>query len=94
MVIDKGRIDAARHAAASAGTDALLITPGPDMRYLTGYDAVALERLTCLVISASGTPALVAPDLEVPAAEASPLGGLGLSIHGWGETEDPYALVA
>jgi Xaa-Pro aminopeptidase len=92
--IDRARIDAARDAAAAAGTDALLITPGPDLRYLTGYDAVALERLTCLIISATGDSSLVAPRLEVAAAQASPLGDLGLSIHAWGETDDPYVLVA
>ncbi len=37
---------------------------------------------------------MVAPGLEVPAAQASPLGSLGISIHGWTETDDPYALVA
>jgi Xaa-Pro aminopeptidase len=94
MTMDSRRLDAARDAAAAAGTDALLITPGPDLRYLTGYDAVALERLTCLVVPAAGEPCLVAPTLEVPAAQASPLGTMGLPVHGWGETEDPYELVA
>jgi Xaa-Pro aminopeptidase len=93
-VTDPERITAAQLAAADAGTDALLITPGPDLRYLTGYDAIALERLTCLVIPANGDAQLIAPGLEVPAAEASPVGKLGISIHGWAETDDPYALVA
>ena len=94
LKIDGARVAAVREATAAAGVDALLVTPGPDLRYLTGYDAVALERLTCLVVSASGESALVAPRLEVAAAEASPLGSLGLAIHPWGETDDPYALVA
>ena len=90
---------ARRLAAAAAGArgrslDALLITPGPDLRYLTGYDAVPLERLTCLVVPATGEPTLVAPALERAAAEASPLGALGVTIETWGETDDPYALVA
>jgi Xaa-Pro aminopeptidase len=93
-MVDDHRIAAARSAAVDAGIDALLITPGPDLRYFTGYDAVALERLTCLIIPASGAPCLVAPQLEVAAAQASPLGGLDLKIHGWAETDDPYALVA
>lgn len=74
--------------------DALLVTPGPDLFYLTGYRAIALERLTCLVVPASADPVLVAPRLEVPAAQASPLGELGVPIQGWAETDDPYALVA
>ena len=88
------RLARAQALAAAQGIDALLITPGPDLRYLVGYDAVPLERLTCLVIPAHGDPVLVAPRLELLAAEASPVGRLGLALEGWGETEDPYALVA
>jgi Xaa-Pro aminopeptidase len=91
------RIDQAAAAASEAGLTALLLTPGPDLRYLTGYDAHQLERLTCLVVPAglSGPPPfLVVPRLELPAAQASPAGGLGLEIIPWDETDDPYALVA
>jgi Xaa-Pro aminopeptidase len=70
------------------------VTPGPDLTYLTGYRAIALERLTCLVVPSSGDPVLVAPGLEVPAASASPLGQLDISIQGWAETDDPYAMVS
>jgi len=89
-----GRLTAAAEAAGAAGLDALLLTPGPDLRYLTGYDAHQLERLTCLVLPAQGDPALLVPSLEFPAAQASPAAGLGLEIIGWDETDDPYALVA
>jgi Xaa-Pro aminopeptidase len=89
-----GRLTAAAEAAGAAGLAALLLTPGPDLRYLTGYDAHQLERLTCLVLSAQGDPVLLVPNLEFPAAQASPAGGLGLEIIGWDETDDPYALVA
>ena len=80
--------------AAEEGWDALLITPGPDLRYLAGYDAVPLERLTCLVVPAAGDPVLVAPLLERPAAAASPVGSAGIEIRTWGETDDPYRLVS
>ncbi len=92
--VDARRLDAARDAARAADVDALLVTPGPDLIYLTGYDAIPLERLTCLVVPREGKASLVAPGLEVPAAEASPIGAMGLSIHGWAETDDPYRLVA
>ena len=81
-------------ATGTAGLDAVLLTPGPDLRYVTGYDAHQLERLTCLVVPAAGAPFLVVPRLEVPAAQASPAGALDLEIVGWDETEDPYSLVA
>jgi Xaa-Pro aminopeptidase len=88
------RLSLARKAAADAGLDALLISPGADLRYLTGYHAHVSERLVCLAVPVQGEPFLVVPELEQPAAEASPLGGLGIDIIGWGETDDPYAVVA
>jgi Xaa-Pro aminopeptidase len=86
------RLDRARAATAAAGIDALLISPGPDLAYLTGYDAKPLERLTCLVLPADGDPRLVAPGLEEPAALASPVATLGIEVVPWQETDDPYAL--
>jgi Xaa-Pro aminopeptidase len=88
------RMSRAKEAAAAAGLDAVLVTPGADLRYLTGYDAVPLERLTCLVLQASGDPVLVVPALERPAAEASPAAATGVDIIDWPETDDPVALVA
>jgi Xaa-Pro aminopeptidase len=81
-------------ATGAAGLDALLLTPGADLRYVTGYDAHALERLTCLAVPADAAPFLVVPRLELPAAHDSPAGALDLEIVGWDETDDPYALVA
>jgi Xaa-Pro aminopeptidase len=89
-----GRLAAAAAAAGEAGFGALLLTPGPDLRYVIGYDANQLERLTCLAIRADGDPFLVVPRLELPAAQASPAGSLGLEMIPWDETDDPYALVA
>src|SRR5580700_8076111 len=71
------RLAAVAEAVRSAGLGALLLTPGPDLRYVTGYDAKQLERLTCLVLPAQGDPALFVPRLELPAAQASPAGPLG-----------------
>lgn len=88
------RLADAAAAAAGAGLDALLLTPGPDLRYVIGYDAHALERLTCLAVPAAADPFLVVPRLELPAAQASPAGRLGLEMIAWEETDDPYALVA
>jgi Xaa-Pro aminopeptidase len=89
-----GRLAEVRAATAAVGLDALLLTPGPDLRYVTGYDAHQLERLTCLVVPAAADPALVVPRLELPAAQASPAGALGIELTAWDETDDPYALVA
>ncbi|MGW9507462.1 M24 family metallopeptidase [Embleya sp. NPDC055610] len=88
------RLGRAQKAAADAGLDALLVSPGADLRYLTGYEALPLERLTCLVVPVAAEPFLVVPGLERPAALASPAGALGIDVLGWAETDDPYALIA
>ena len=68
------RIDAAISAAEKAGLDALLITPGPALTYLTGYRALPLERLTCLLLTPGLAPVMVVPRLEAPAALAASTG--------------------
>ncbi|MGH8867149.1 MAG: M24 family metallopeptidase [Actinomycetes bacterium] len=88
------RLARAAAATADAGVDALLVSPGADLRYLTGYEARPLERLTCLVVPAAGEPFLLVPRLEKPAAEASPVSRLDLEVVAWDETDDPYAAIA
>jgi Xaa-Pro aminopeptidase len=88
------RLGRAQEAVAGSGLGAVLLTPGPDLRYVTGYDAKQLERLTCLVVPAAGESFLVVPRLELAAAQASPAGDLGVEMVPWDETDDPYALVA
>jgi Xaa-Pro aminopeptidase len=83
----------ARTAAAvrDAGVRGLLIGVGPELEWLTGYDAKALERLTLLVVPAEGDPSIVVPRLEVAAAEAAPAIGDGaVRVLPWAETADPY----
>ncbi|MBE1536250.1 M24 family metallopeptidase [Actinomadura algeriensis] len=88
------RLGRVREATARAGLGAVLLTPGPDLRYVTGYDALPLERLTCLVVPASGDAFMMVPRLELPAARESPAGGLGVEFVPWDETDDPFALAA
>ena len=88
------RLTAAAGLTAGAGLDALLIGVGSDLRYLTGYPAMALERLTMLVVPARGAAFLIAPRLEVSSARACPAvaGGL-IEVVTWDETEDAIALL-
>ncbi|MGY1761517.1 M24 family metallopeptidase [Geodermatophilus sp. SYSU D00779] len=88
------RVHAARQVAAEAGVDLLVVTPGSDLRYLCGYSAHAMERLTALAVPRRGEPFLVVPRLEAPMVDASPAGGLGLEVLAWDETDDPFALLA
>ena len=87
---------AARRARAAArcreaGVAALLLAPGSDLTYLSGYRIFSSERLTCLVLASDGTTTLVVPELEAPRATvAAP----DLQQATWAEIADPYALVA
>lgn len=74
-----------------AGVAALLLAPGSDLAYLSGYRMSSSERLTCLVLSNDGSATLVVPELEAPrAAAAAP----DLARATWSETADPFALAA
>ncbi len=88
------RVHAARAVAAELGVDVLVLTPGSDLRYLCGYDAHAMERLTALVVPRSGEPLLVVPRLEAPMVGAGPAGALDLEVLAWDETDDAFALLA
>jgi Xaa-Pro aminopeptidase len=88
------RLGKVAEATKAAGLSAVALTPGPDLRYVTGYDAHQTERLTCLVVPATDRPFMVVPRLELPAARASGAEKLGLDLIAWGEQEDPYELVA
>ena len=59
------RLAAAAAATADAGLAGLVITPGYDLRYLVGSRAQTFERLTALVVPASGDPTVVVPRLEL-----------------------------
>ena len=88
------RLERAVEQMRAAHLDALLITPGPDLRYLVGSAAQSFERLTCLVITADGaTPTVIIPKLELAALADSAAGELGLRIVDWVDGVDPYQLV-
>src|SRR3981081_4198567 len=88
------RRDAPRSPAAKADTDALLIAPGSDLRYLIGQAGGSFERLTTLVVPAEGAPALVVPKLEAPGYADIPLDELGIEVLTWVDGDDPYRLGA
>ncbi|GLZ31643.1 dipeptidase [Lentzea sp. NBRC 105346] len=89
----KARLTRTTNAAAGAGVDALLISPGSDLRYLIGAGGESFERLTCLVLPVDGTPVLVVPKLEQPGYAGIPTDELGVQVVTWVDGEDPYALV-
>ncbi|WP_436533144.1 aminopeptidase P family protein [Actinoplanes sp. HUAS TT8] len=84
------RMERAVAQATSAGLTGLLVTPGPDLTYFTGYRPTAItERITMLVLDADHDPHLILPVLERGDA-----GGVPLAITDWSDGTDPYAAVA
>jgi Xaa-Pro aminopeptidase len=80
-------------AVDEAGLGGLLVTPGANLGYLTGYAPMPLERLTMLVLAAGRDPVMIVPMLERPSALASPARER-IEIVGWTDAEDPYAMTA
>lgn len=85
------RLERVREAMGAAGVDALLLSLGADLPWLTGYEAMPLERLTMLVVPASEPPTLVVPRLEAPRVEPDPD---VFEVRPWAEGDDPVAIVA
>ena len=85
------RLERARQAMRAQGVDVALLSLGLDMPYLTGYNAMPLERLTMLVLPANGDAVMVIPRLEAPRVKPMPN---VFSLHPWNETDDPVAITA
>lgn len=84
------RLDRVRSRMAELEVDVVLLSVGPDLPYLTGYEAMPLERLTMLVVPREADATLVVPRLEAPRVVERP----HFTLLPWDETEDPIDLVA
>ncbi|MER5948757.1 aminopeptidase P family protein [Streptomyces sp. NPDC001904] len=90
----QARMDRAARSAADAGLAGVLVAPGPDMVWLTGYHVPAdTERLTLLVLAAGQRPTLVVPTLEAPDA-AKAAGADAMTLRDWTDGKDPYDVTA
>jgi Xaa-Pro aminopeptidase len=77
----------AQAAMARLDLNCLIVSPSADLVYLTGYDALNMERATLLVLPRVGAPFFLVPMLEAPKARsASP----EIEVCAWGDTEDPW----
>lgn len=91
----RDRLERAARVARRAGLDALVVGTGPDMRYLIGSRAESFERLTAIVVPASGgSPSVVVPRLELASLQDSAVAELELPVRDWVDGVDPHALVA
>ncbi len=91
MAISPQRMERVRRAMARHDLDVLLLSVGADLPWLTGYEAMPLERLTMLVLPRDGQATLVVPGLEAPRVTERPE---LFDLRPWAETDDPTAIVA
>jgi D-alanyl-D-alanine dipeptidase len=81
-----GRVQRAAEALRGRQIDALLITPGADMTYLTGFEhGHAGERLLAFVLRADGSFAWISPAMNVRQIDSHGLGGG--EVRGWTDAE-------
>ena len=74
------------------GVDVCLLSVGPDLPWLIGYEAMPLERLTMLVVPPRRDPdPRRSPASRRPGWSRSPRSS---RVRPWGETENPVAIVA
>jgi len=85
------RLARVREQMSIAEVDALLLSVGADLPYLTGYEAMPLERVTMLVVPRDGEATLVVPRLEAPRVVEQPD---VFTVVPWDETDDPLARIA
>jgi Xaa-Pro aminopeptidase len=85
------RLARVRASMAEQGVDVLLVSVGADLPWLTGYEAMPLERLTMLVLPVDEQATLVVPRLEAPRVRNRPE---AFVLRPWEESEDPVAIVA
>jgi Xaa-Pro aminopeptidase len=82
------------NSADEKGLAGVIVTPGPDLVWLTGYQPTAItERLTMLVLSSDNEPTLLVPVLERPDAEAA-AGADSVSLVDWEDGTDPYEIAS
>ena len=72
----------------------MLVAPGPDLAYFTGYMPVAItERLTLLALQKGRAPTMITPSLERPDAEGAPSAGT-IELIDWVDGTDPFPAFA
>ncbi len=85
------RLARARQAMAERGIEVLLCSLGADLPWLTGYEAMPLERPTVLVLPVDDVATLVVPRLEAPRVREDPE---LFDLRAWSEGEDAVQVVA
>lgn len=85
------RLSRVRERMSEIGADALLLSYGGDLPWLTGYVAMPLERITMLVVREGEHPVLLVPALEeARVVRHDELFG----VKPWTDSENPLDIVS
>src|SRR5947208_16522824 len=80
------RLARAAAAMSAAGVDVLVLCPGADQFYLSGFEhGHAGERLLALVVKRDGSSHWIGPAMNVPQVEAH--ASAGQSVRAWTDAE-------
>ena len=82
----------AQRLMSSAAVDALLVEPGPTMKYFTNIDWGRSERLFALMLPQRGDALFICPAFERALAESKIADKFKVRV--WQEDESPYTLIS
>jgi Xaa-Pro dipeptidase len=68
----QARLDKLTASLQTSGLDAVILNPGPTMKYLTGVAFHLMERPVVLLVAPGKDPALILPELELPKVDLFP----------------------
>jgi len=84
--IFEARLKRLARAADHAGLQGVVVVPGPNLLYLTGFQSLLMERPFMLLVPAKGIPHLVAPAFEAGPYRKAPF---ELKVHDWTDSVGP-----
>jgi Xaa-Pro dipeptidase len=68
----QSRLDRLTASLRTFGLDAVVLNPGPTLKYLTGLNFHLMERPVVLIVAAGRDPVIVLPELESPKVKLFP----------------------
>lgn len=88
------RISRTVELLSARGVGAAVFGTGADLQYLIGSNVSSHERLTALVITATGSTTLVLPAVERGDLAACAIGNLDAEVKLWEDGANPHQIVA
>lgn len=73
------RLDKLTASLRTSNLDAVILNPGPTLKYLTGLNFHLMERPVVLFVAPGADPVLVLPELELPKVDLFPYKVQGIS---------------